>query len=222
MAQGGTLFLDEIGELSLALPVKLLRFLQDRQIERVGGRESIAVDARVIAATNTDLKRAMTEGRFREDLYYRLGVVTIGVPPLRERTEDIALLAKTFLDRYTAETGKTIKGLTQQAQSAIQSYSWPGNIRELENRIKRAVIMAEGPRLTPGDLELAIPHPEYEGRRLKEASERLEKDLIQQSLIRHDGNLTRVAADLGISRPALYEMIEKLGIRKEKRKSVGS
>jgi two-component system, NtrC family, response regulator len=217
-AQGGTLFLDEIGELSLPLQVKLLRFLQEHKLERVGGREEITVDARVMAATNTDLKRAMSDGRFREDLYYRLSVVTILVPPLRERGEDILLLAKALLQRYSAESKKKVSGFNRQAITALQTYGWPGNIRELENRIKRAVIMAEGQRLTPEDLELGSPYAtRYEGKGLKQAREALEKEIIQKALAKNKGNLTQTANELGISRPTLHELIEKLEIGGEDR-----
>jgi len=215
MAEGGTLFLDEIGELPLLLQVKLLRFLQDRVVERVGGREQIDVDARVIAATNRDLKEAMKEGTFREDLYFRLGVILIALPPLREREGDIILLAKAFLDRFIAESGRKIGGFSSQALLAIQQYEWPGNVRELENRVKRAVIMAEGRNITPADLEMATPKEQFEGMRLKDARELLEKDLILKSMSRNGGNLTKVAIELGISRPTLYDMMEKMGIPRE-------
>jgi two-component system NtrC family response regulator len=214
MAQGGTLFLDEIGELSLALQVKLLRFLQEQKIERVGGREEIVVDARVLAASNKDLKQALKEGKFREDLYYRLSVVTVSLPPLREREGDILLLATALLQRYVHENRKKITGFTPQAIHAIETYPWPGNVRELENRIKRAVIMAEGKKVTPIDLELTSPYMKYEGRGLKEAREALEKDLIQKALAKNKGNVTKVAEELGVSRPTLYELMEKLGIGK--------
>jgi two-component system NtrC family response regulator len=216
-AQGGTLFLDEIGELSLALQVKLLRFLQEQKIERIGGREEILVDARVLAASNRDLKQSVQEGRFREDLYYRLGVVTISLPPLREREGDGLLLATTLLQRYADENKRKIAGFTPQAIRAIETYHWPGNIRELENRIKRAVIMCEGSRITEMDLELDSGFAKYEGRGLKEAREALEKDLVQNALSKNKGNLTQAAAELGISRPTLYELIEKLGIRKNRK-----
>jgi two-component system NtrC family response regulator len=215
-AQGGTLFLDEIGDLSLSLQVKLLRFLQEHEIERVGGREKIYVDGRVISATNTDLKERMAEGRFREDLYYRIGVVTISMPRLRSRIGDIQPLAKAFLQKYSVENGKKISGFSQQALHALEAYEWPGNIRELENRIKRAVVMAEGPRVRPEDLELPIPPGNYEGRTLKDARELLERNLIQRALSRNRGNITQVAAELGISRPTLYEMMERLGINKDR------
>ena len=152
MAEGGTLFLDEIGELPLSLQAKLLRFLQEHTVERIGGRKEIFINTRVVAATNKDLFHEVQEKLFREDLYYRLGVITISLPPLREREDDIQLLAKSFLDRYAAEHRKKIRGFTQKALNAISSHSWPGNIRELENRIKRAVIMASGPRLSKEDL----------------------------------------------------------------------
>jgi len=215
-AQGGTLFLDEIGELSLALQVKLLRFLQEQKIERIGGREEIFVDSRVLAASNRDLKQSVQEGRFREDLYYRLGVVTISLPPLREREGDGLLLAKTLLKRYADENKRKITGFTPQAIRAIEAYHWPGNIRELENRIKRAVIMAEGTKLTPPDLELVSPYAKYERHGLREAREALEKDLIDRVLAKNKGNMTKAAEELGISRPTLYELMEKLGIGKNR------
>lgn len=213
-AQAGTLFLDEIGDLPLPLQVKLLRFLQEHVIERVGGRETIPVDVRVLAATNVDLKKALSEGRFREDLYYRLGVVEITVPPLREREGDIALLATLFLQRYATESKKKVAKLSQPTLRALEGYHWPGNVRELENRIKRAVIMAEGTNITAADLELSDPQEKQGGKRLKEAREALERDLVQRALAHNKGNLTQAAAELGISRPTLYELIEKLGIEK--------
>ena len=211
-ADGGTLFLDEIGELSPPLQVKLLRFLQEQKIERVGGREEISVDVRVIAATNRDLKEAMKEGRFREDLYYRLGVVVISLPPLRERVGDALLLATVLLQRYAEENGKKSLGFNYQATRAIENHSWPGNIRELENRVKRAVIMAEGPKIAPEDLELTSPFEKYEGKGLREAREELERDLISKALARNRWNVTKAAEELGVSRPTLYELMEKLKI----------
>jgi two-component system NtrC family response regulator len=162
-----------------------------------------------------DLKKAMGDGRFREDLYYRLCVVTISVPPLRERGEDILLLAKVQLQRYSAESKKKISGFSRQAITAIQTYSWPGNVRELENRIKRAVIMAEGQRITPEDLELASARAQYEGKSLREAREVLEKDIIQKTLAKNQGNITRTAAELGVSRPTLHELIKKYQLVKD-------
>lgn len=214
-AQGGTLFLDEIGNLPLDLQVKLLRFLQEHRLVRVGGREEINVDARIISATNSDLNEAMTEGRFRDDLYYRLGVVIISLPPLREREGDIPVLAKALLAKFAAGVGKKVKGFTTQALTALESNSWPGNVRELENRIKRAVIMADGSKLTPADLELEAVPTRYQGLGLKDAREVLERELVQRALKKHDGNITQTAAELGISRPTLYELMEKLGIPKK-------
>jgi two-component system NtrC family response regulator len=231
MAEGGTLFLDEIGELPLSLQVKLLRFLQERVIERIGGREQIDVDARVVAATNRDLKEAMKDGSFREDLYFRLGVILMSLPPLREREGDIILLAKAFLERYADENRRKINGFTNQAIAAIAQYEWPGNVRELENRIKRAVIMAEGAKIIPADLDMAEAAPagvpavapvvvpdsgsKYESMGLKEARESLEKELLAKALSGNKGNLTKTAAALGVSRPTLYDLMEKFGIPKE-------
>jgi two-component system NtrC family response regulator len=214
-AHGGTLFLDEVGELPSSLQVKLLRFVQERQVERVGGRQPIDVDARVMAATNSDLKQAMLDGKFREDLYFRLAVVTITVPPLRDRREDLPVLSKALLQRYAAEAGKKIAGFTPQALRAMEAYEWPGNVRELENRIKRAVVMTEGHRLTETDLELASGHARYVGRGLREMREALEKDVVQRTLARNRGNITQTAAELGVSRPTLYELMGRLGISKE-------
>lgn len=215
MADGGTLFLDEIGELSLPLQVKLLRFLQERVIEHVGGRKSIEVDTRIIAATNRDLKEAMQDGSFREDLYFRLGVINIYLPPLREREGDLILLAKAFLRRYAEENNKKISGFTSAAIEAIEKFDWTGNVRELENRIKRAVIMAEGKRLTPKDLEMEAPKAQYNGMSLKEAREAMEKELIERALTRNKGNITKAAAELGVSRPTLYDLMQKAGITTE-------
>jgi len=213
LARGGTLLLDEIGELSPVLQVKLLRFLENNQIERVGGREQIAVNARVLAATNIDLKQAINEGRFREDLFYRLSVVNIMLTPLRERRDDIILQAEAMQQRYAAENKKKIVGFSPQALKALETHSWPGNTRELENRIRRAVIMTTGTRLTPVDLELTSPI-QYGGRRLRAARESVEKELIQQVLARYKGNIAKTAKDLGLSRPSLYDRMQKLGIQR--------
>ena len=211
MAQGGTLFLDEIGELSGALQVKLLRFLQERQIERIGGRTLISVDARVLAATNVDLTRAMAEGRFREDLYYRLNVVNVAIPPLRERDGDSVLLAKAFLQRQATRHQKDLV-FTPRALQVIESHGWPGNVRELENRIQRAAIMAENGRITHQDLGLNSATTEYMGQSLGKAREAVERQMIEAALARNKGNLSRAAIELEISRPSLYELIQKLGI----------
>jgi two-component system NtrC family response regulator len=210
LAHRGTLFLDEIGELSGPLQVKLLRFLQQHEIERIGGRSAITVDARIVAATNMDPSKAMAEGRFREDLYYRLGVVVISMPPLRERNGDIRLLANIFLQRQAAAQGKDLI-LTPKAVKAIESHHWPGNVRELENRIQRASIMAENGRITPKDLGIT-QYSDFEGQGLMKARQVVERQMVEAALARNKGNLTRAAADLEISRPSLYELIDKLGI----------
>jgi len=217
-AQKGTLFLDEIGELSPHLQAKLLRFLQEQTIERVGGREGIHVDARVLAATNRDLDQAMQSGQFREDLYYRLGVVVISIPPLRDRNGDALMIAKAFLQRFSAENKKRIDTFTPRAIQAIERHTWPGNIRELENRVKRAVIMADGTKVKPEDLELTADGAGYSGLSLKEAREALERDMILQALERNEGHLTRTASELGISRPGLYDLMDRLGIERGKEK----
>jgi two-component system NtrC family response regulator len=213
-AADGTLFLDEIGELPLALQVKILRFLQEQTIERVGGRTSINVDTRIIAATNSDLKKAMTEGKFREDLYYRLAVVVIELPPLRERPEDIPILAKAFLRRFAAEAGRASLTLGHLALSALRCHSWPGNVRELENRIQRSVIMAEGRQVSAEDLELAQAAAVSSGKTLRDAREGAERDAILSALRRQNWKIAAAAAELEISRPTLYELMEKLGIQK--------
>jgi two-component system NtrC family response regulator len=210
-AGGGTLFLDEIGELPLALQVKLLRFLQDRTIERVGGREALQVDVRVIAATNRDLSEAIAAGTFRDDLYYRLRVVMITVPPLKERGHDAMLLAQAFLERAVAEEKKPVKGFTPEAWDAVNSYSWPGNVRELENRVKRAVIMAEERLVSAADLELSPPTQPTSS--LRAAKEKTEREVVLAALIKHHGNITRAATELGLSRQALHEIIVKRDIR---------
>jgi len=217
MAAGGTLFLDEIGDLPTVLQVKILRFLQEQRIERVGGRGEIPIDTRVVAATNSDLKQAMVDGRFREDLYYRLAVVVIQLPSLLEREGDVLFLAKAFLRKFAAETKRNILGFNRQALQAISRYTWPGNVREMENRVQRAVIMADGRHITVADLDLASVEVAsgFQGQTLKESRERLEKDMIQRSLERNKGKITSVAEELGISRPTLYELMEKLAIKRE-------
>jgi two-component system NtrC family response regulator len=214
-AVGGTLFLDEIGELPLSTQVKLLRFLQERCFQRVGGRQEIQVDARVIAATNADLKRAMANGTFREDLFFRLAVVVIHLPPLRQRGQDVFALAKAFLERFAEKNNK--KGLTFAPETvrALARYSWPGNIRELQNRVQRAVIMAEGKRITPMDMELTDFEEPLAAPTLKKAREATEREMIEQALKKHSGKISPAALELGISRPTLYELMEKLDIARE-------
>jgi two-component system, NtrC family, response regulator len=210
----GTLFLDEIGELPAAVQVKLLRFLQEQRFQRVGGRQEIQIDTRIIAATNVDLKQAVAEAKFREDLYFRLAVVVIQLPPLRERVDDVVLLAREFLHKYAAQNGKTNLTFTPEALRAINCHPWPGNVRELQNRVKRAVIMADGKRITEVDLELSSSPNPSGAATLKEARESVERELIQRTLKRHLGKVTSAAAELGISRPTLYELMDKLGIAK--------
>jgi two-component system, NtrC family, response regulator len=214
-ATDGTLFLDEIGELPLQLQVKLLRFLQEGQIERVGGRKPIRVNARVVAATNSDLATAMRENKFREDLYYRLAVVVLKLPPLRERGGDTNLLAESFLRRFAAESGRKRLRFDKGALQAMAAYPWPGNVRELFNRIKRSVIMSEGGMVGAGDLELAATPDPGAPKTLKEARDVVDRTMIVQAMRTHDGNISKMAAELGISRPTLYELMERLGIRKE-------
>ena len=217
-AAGGTLFLDEICDIPLSVQVKLLRFLQDRTFERVGGRHLIEVDVRIMAATNQDLKQAIERGTFREDLYYRLGVVQIHLPPLRDRGEDGLLMATVFLKSVTKHLGKPVGGFTREAIEAIQAYPWPGNVRELANKIRRAAVMAEGPSIQPQDLDLPFESPE--GREtptysLKGARQRMEPDLLVQALTLHQGNLSRAARELGVSRPTLYRLLKKYGLFKK-------
>ena len=213
-ASGGTLFLDEIGELGLPMQVKFLRFLQERMIERIGGRTSIDVDARVIAATNRDLVAAKQEGSFREDLYFRLAVITLSLPPLRDRAGDIALLAKSFLRQAAGKDRNDISGFTADALRALEGYAWPGNVRELENRITRAVIMTENRRVSGEDLELASEGDVAARPTLKEARSDIERDLVTRALQRYDGNVTKAAEELGVSRPTLYELMGRLKIEK--------
>jgi two-component system NtrC family response regulator len=213
-SNGGTLFLDEIGEIPLSLQVKLLRFLQEQRIERVGGRQEIQVDTRVIAATNVDLQKGLADGTLREDLYYRLAVVQIILPPLRDRESDVNMLAQSFLQQFAAQSGKTGLAFRPEAIRAIQQHPWPGNVRELQNRVRRAVIMSEGKRLTVQDLDLTEPGAAPQGASLKEARETLERKMIQQALKKHSGNITAAAVELGISRPTFYELMEKLGVQK--------
>jgi two-component system NtrC family response regulator len=217
-ASGGTLFLDEIGDLPPAIQVKLLRFLQEQRLQRVGGRQEIQVDTRIVAATNTDLKQLIDDGKFREDLYFRLAVVTIRLLPFRERGEDIVFLAREFLQKYSAQSGRTKLVFAPDALRALHSYSWPGNVRELQNRVKRAVIMADRSRVNAKDLELEPDQgAEFSSANtLREARERVEREMIEQALKRNSGKITSAAADLGISRPTLYELMEKLGIGKER------
>jgi two-component system NtrC family response regulator len=215
IASEGSLFLDEIGEIPLPLQVKLLRFLQEQTIERVGGRQSISINTRVIAATNADLKQAMAAGRFREDLFYRLAVVQMVLPPLRERENDVRLLAQYFLNRFAAQANKPNLAFDPEAIRALEGHSWPGNVRELENCIRRATIMAEGRRVLVTDLELNAAGAGTSGLTLKDAREALERQMVQQALKKHGGKIAPAAVELGLSRPTLYELMDKLGLSKQ-------
>ncbi len=215
LADGGTLFLDEIGDVPLALQVKLLRFLQERVIERIGGRKQIPVDVRVVCATNQNLEEAMSAGTFREDLFYRLSELVIKIPPLREREGDAELLAHAFLAQFNMEHGRAVRGFNAEALAAIASYDWPGNVRELQNRLKRAVIMADENRITPADLDLAEPDEVPEVLNLSQAREEAERREIPRALSRVEGNISRAAKLLGISRPTLYDLLRHHNIRVE-------
>jgi two-component system NtrC family response regulator len=211
-AAGGTLFLDEIGELPASVQVKLLRFLQEKCIQRVGGRQEIQSDARVIAATNRNLQESVAGEKFREDLYFRLAVVVVKMPALRERGNDIVLVAKAFLHNYCVEHSKPGLTFAPDALRALTLHRWPGNVRELQNRVRRAVIMADGKRVTARDLELTDTLSALPLQTLKEARETVEREMVQEALRRHSGKVTSAAIELGVSRPTLYELMEKLGV----------
>ncbi len=213
-AAGGTLFLDEIGEIPTQLQVKLLRFFQEQRIARIGGRDEFHVDTRVVTATNADLKKAMGAGTFREDLFYRLSVVQISMPPLRDRENDISMLAQAFLNRFAAQIPKKGLAFERDAIRAINAHQWPGNVRELENSVRRAVIMAEGKHLTAKDLGLTSAVTGNVAT-LKSAREALEREFIQRALRKHAGKITAAATDLGVSRPTLYELMDKLEIARD-------
>lgn len=214
LAHTGTLFLDEIGELVPTLQVKLLRFLQDRKIERVGGNQSIDLDVRIIAATNRDLKRDMENHLFREDLYYRLKVVPLHIPPLRERKDDIVPLAQYFLNKTCRENRKPIMSLSSEAETALLIHLWPGNVRELENVISRAVVLSSYSVLKPSDFGLRAQRDSTDVN-LKFAKSAMELDYVNKALSRNNGVVSRAAKDLGISRVNLYELIDKYGIHIE-------
>ena len=211
VASGGTLFLDEIGEMSVPLQVKLLRFLQEREIERVGGREPIHIDVRVLAATNSNLEQGIRKGAFREDLFYRLSVVAIRVPPLRDRGEDIVLLANFFLRRAGQSVKRKVR-FSAPGLEALVRYPWPGNIRELENKVQRAVIMATGRSIEPADLELSAVPTDTPLPTLREARSEHERKLVIDALARNRGNISRAAQAVGVSRPTFHEMLTRHGI----------
>ena len=216
-AEGGTLFLDEIGDLPLALQAKLLRFLQERVIERLGGHREIPVDVRVVCATHQDLKSKIVDSSFRDDLYYRVSEITVDIPPLRERTGDMLLLARVFLDRFSKQMNRTFKGFDANAVKAIEQYAWPGNVRELENKMKRAVILEDGDRISVAVLELGDVDVSTNVMELniKQARDELDKQLTQKALSLYSGNVSQAAQALGVSRPTLYMMMEKYGLKME-------
>lgn len=209
LAHGGTLFLDEVGDIPLALQVKLLRFLQERNIERIGGRTAIHVDVRVVCATHRNLSKMISEQSFRDDLYYRLAEVTVNIPPLAARTGDAILLAKHFVSKFAREMNPTIKGMSTGALAPIDAWHWPGNVRELENRVKRAVIMAEGAFVTADDLDLGDGNADDLQLNLKAAREAADRTAITRAVARTEGNISSAAKLLGISRPTLYDLMKQ-------------
>ena len=212
-ANGGTLFLDEVGDLPMSLQAKLLRFLQERVVERIGGRDEIPVDVRVVCATHQDLPDKISKGTFREDLYYRISEIAIQIPTLKERGGDILLLARMFLDRFNREQGRNLRAFSKDALAAMEAYTWQGNVRELMNRVKRAVIMAEGKQVTIKDLELdgvVTTEADFSLRHMREQAER---QAILRALSHSAGKVSTAADMLGISRPTMYDMIRKLNLK---------
>ncbi|MBI5430624.1 MAG: PEP-CTERM-box response regulator transcription factor [Nitrosomonadales bacterium] len=212
LANGGTFFLDEVGDLPMALQAKLLRFLQERVIERVGGREEIPVNVRIVCATHQNLKELIVAGRFREDLFYRLSEIVVSIPPLRARVGDAALLAHHFKNKFSSQEVRPSMGFSAEAMTAIESYPWPGNVREMENCIKRAVIMAEGPLINAEDLGLAISIAAEEPINLRQVRDDAEHKAVLKALARVDGNITKAAELLGVSRPTIYDLMGRYGI----------
>ncbi|HEX5352498.1 MAG TPA: PEP-CTERM-box response regulator transcription factor [Rhodanobacteraceae bacterium] len=212
LADKGSLMLDEIGDMSIALQAKLLRFLQERVVERIGGRQAIPVDVRIVCATHQDLKTLIGEGRFREDLFYRVSEVTIQLPPLRERSGDVVALALYFLEQAASRHGRAVRGFTAKAIKAIEAYPWRGNVRELENAVNSAVIMADGKQIGPDALHLDVPGAEVLS--LRKVRDAAEKRAIREAMTRAGGKLTRVADLLGVSRPTLYDLMDKHGLKK--------
>jgi two-component system NtrC family response regulator len=213
LAHEGTFFLDEVGDLPMALQAKLLRFLQERVIERVGGRKEIPVDVRIVCATHQNLKKLIEESRFREDLYYRLSEIVITIPPLRERVGDAALLAHHFKNKFCAQEKRASLSFSQDALAAIESHPWPGNVREMENCIKRAVIMAEGPIVTAEDLGLQTSSGPAEAINLRQIRDKAEYDALMKALARVNGNVVKAAELLGVSRPTIYDLMNRHGIK---------
>ncbi|MBJ6723706.1 PEP-CTERM-box response regulator transcription factor [Geomesophilobacter sediminis] len=217
LAHKGTLFLDEIGELPVNLQVKLLRFLQEGTVQRVGGRDVISIDARTTCATNVDIPKAIQEGRFREDLYYRIGVINIKLPPLRERGDDVLHIADNFIRHYARENNKKNVRFSPAGLNFLKKHPWPGNVRELRNRVQRAVIMCEGTTIGPLDLgcdalPAEAPEPQKLKLSLREARENVEREMIKAAIERQSGNILKAAEELGVSRPTLYDLMKKLSI----------
>jgi two-component system NtrC family response regulator len=212
-AANGTLFLDEIGDLPMSLQAKILRFLQERVIERIGGRQEIPVDVRIVCATHQSLKDLIVEGKFREDLYYRLAEIVVDVPPLRTRKPDTALLAHSFVRRFAAEQRRGAMTLLPDAIDAIEAHAWPGNVRELENVIKRAVIMADGQKIGAADMGLAASETDAAMLNLRQVRDEAEKGAVVRVLSRVNGNLSKAAELLGVSRPTLYDLMDRFGLR---------
>jgi two-component system, NtrC family, response regulator len=210
LAEGGTLFLDEVGDIPLPLQVKLLRFLQERVIERIGGRQPIAVDTRIVCATHQDLEAMIADGRFREDLYYRLAEIVVKIPSLAERSGDAVLLARHFVNRFSRELNPNVRSLAPDAIAAIDAYAWPGNVRELENRLKRAVIMADGKSVSAADLDLSgSADEEPRAINLRAAREVADRKAIRQAMSRTENNISSAAKLLGVSRPTLYDLLKQ-------------
>jgi two-component system, NtrC family, response regulator len=212
-ANGGTLFLDEVGDLPHSLQAKLLRFLQERVVERIGGREEISVDVRIVCATHQNLKDMMQQGRFREDLYYRLSEIILEIPALRQRQGDAMLLANAFLVKFTQQQGKSSMHFSEEAAEAIETHPWPGNVRELENAVKRAVIMADGTRIAREDLGIAGAGEKPDPVNLRQVREEAERKAIVRALGRSDGNLVKASELLGVSRPTLYDLLNRYGLK---------
>lgn len=213
LAHQGTFFLDEVGDLPISLQAKLLRFLQERVIERVGGRKEIPVDVRIVCATHQNLKELTLTGRFREDLYYRLSEIVVTIPPLRDRVGDAALLAHHFKNKFSAREGRPSLNFSQDALAIIEAHHWPGNIREMENCIKRAVIMTDGPQISVDDLGLITMPPRDNAINLKQIRDEAEYAAVVKALARVDGNIVKAAELLGVSRPTLYDLMSRHGIK---------
>ena len=211
-ASGGTFFLDEIGDMPMSLQAKMLRFLQERVIERLGGRDTIEVDVRIVCATHRNLEQLIKDGGFREDLFYRISEIVIEIPALRDRENDKLLLAQTFLQRFGDKSGRSFRGFNEQAREMIDSYEWPGNVRELENRIKRAVVLADNSRISLEDLGFNEHSKLSESLNLRQAREQTERKVLQRALAIYNNNVTHAAEAMGISRPSLYQLVKKLDL----------